>query len=126
LRLALRLREAWQSRVVNAAEFAVEVGCLHVEVSERGHGARIFGSPVAPGPGQQLRAAVVDARGHAIAVELDLVHPLRSRRWLLDRLGKLWRDEARQGRVSPRRARFEGLRGRTLDDTRHLGNPNDA
>ena len=75
-----------------------------------------------PGPGQKLHAAIVDARGHAIAVELDLVHPLRPRGRLLDRLGKLRRDEARKGRVAARRPGLEGLRGRTLDDTRHGSN----
>jgi hypothetical protein len=70
-----------------------------------------------------LRAAVVDARGHAIAVELDLMHPLRPRRRLLDRLGKL--RGTKIGRVAPRRDRLdltvcEGERLTTRDTT---GNP---
>ena len=98
------------------------IGGLHVQVRERRDGARIFGGPVEPGPGQELHAAVVDARGHAIAVQLDLVHPLRPRRRLLDRLGKLRRDELRKGSIAARRTGLDGLRGRTLDDTRHSWN----
>jgi hypothetical protein len=37
--------------------------------------------------------AVVDARGHRIAVWLYLVHPPRPPPWLLDRLGTPRRDE---------------------------------
>jgi hypothetical protein len=33
---------ARQSDVVNAAKFAIDVGCLHVDVRERSDGARIF------------------------------------------------------------------------------------
>ena len=95
------------------------IGGLHVQVRERCDGAWIFVGPVEPGPGQELHAAIVDARGHTIAVELDLVHPLRPRRRLLDRLGKLRRDELRKGDASARRTGLDGLRGRTLDDTRH-------
>ena len=80
----LGLGEARQAGVVDAAELAVEISGLHVEVGERGDGARIFVGPVEPGPGQQLHPAVVDARGHAKAVELDLVHPLRPGGRLLD------------------------------------------
>ena len=46
---------------------------------------------------QELRATVVDARGHAKAVEFYFMQPLRSRRSLLDQLGKLRRDEAWKG-----------------------------
>jgi hypothetical protein len=42
---------------------------------------------------RELNAAVVDARGHAKAVEFDFVDPLRTGGRLLDRLGKLGRDE---------------------------------
>jgi hypothetical protein len=58
----LRLGEARQTSVVDATEFAVDVGGLYVQVRECGDGARIFGSPVEPGPGQKLHAAVVDPR----------------------------------------------------------------
>ena len=91
----LGVGEARQSSLVDAAEFAVEIGGLDVQVRERRDGAWIFVGPVEPGPSQQLHAAVVDARGHAIAVQLDFVQPLRPRRRLLDRLGKLRRDEVR-------------------------------
>ena len=73
----LGVGEARQAGLVDAAEFAVDIGGLHVQIRERRDGARIFGSPVEAGPGQQLHTAVVDARGHTIAVQLDLVQPLR-------------------------------------------------
>ena len=78
VRRRLRLRKTWQSSVINAAEFAVDVGGLHVEVRKRGDCARVLGCPVQSGPGQKLHAAIVDARGHTIAVELDLMQPLRT------------------------------------------------
>src|SRR5262245_57464943 len=53
----LGLSKAWQAGRVDAAELAVDVGGLHVHVRE----GRIFVSPVEPGPGQELRAAIVDA-----------------------------------------------------------------
>src|SRR5258708_22316686 len=61
--------EAWQSSLVDAAELAVKIGGLHSEVRKRGDDARIFVSPVKPGPCEKLRAAIFDARGHAIAVD---------------------------------------------------------
>ena len=47
-------------------------------------------------PGQELHAAVVDPRGHAEAVELYFVDPLRPRGRLLDGLRKLRRDKGRK------------------------------
>ena len=73
----LRLRKAWQSGVVDAAKLAIDLGGLHFEICESGDGAWIFVSPVEPGPGQELRTASVDPRGHTIAVELDFMQPLR-------------------------------------------------
>ena len=46
----LGLREARQSGVVDAAEFAVEIGGLDVQARQRREGARIFVGPVEPGP----------------------------------------------------------------------------
>ena len=56
---------------------------------------------------------MVDAHGHAKAVEFYFIQPLRSRRSLLDWLGKLRRDEARKGRVASAcaSARPTGLNG---------------
>jgi hypothetical protein len=68
---------------------------------------------------------VVDAGGHAKAVQFDFMQPLRPGRRFLDRQGKLRRNEARKGRValaSARRTGLESLRARTLDDTRHDAN----
>src|ERR1700722_13989703 len=118
----LGLREARQSRLVDAAKLAVDIGCLYVQVREGGNGAWIFGGPVQARSGQELHAAVIDARGHTVAVELDLMDPLRPRRGLLNRPGKLGRDELRKGHVAARPTGFDGLRGRTLGDTRHAGN----
>ena len=117
----LRLGEAWQSGIVDAAKLAVDVGGLHVQVRECCDGAWIFVGPIEPGPSQKLNAAVVDARGHAEAVEFDFMQPLRARGRLLDRLEKLGRDEARKGNPSARSTGLDGLRGRTLDDARHDG-----
>ena len=105
----LGMGEARQPGLVDAAELAVEIGRLHVHVGERCDGARVFGGPVEAGPGEQLYAAIVEARGHAIAVQLYFMHPLRPRRRLLDRLGKLERDELREGNASAGGARFDGL-----------------
>ena len=41
--------------LVDAAEFAVDVGVLHVEVRERRDGALIFVGPVEAGARQELR-----------------------------------------------------------------------
>ena len=54
-----------------------EIGGLHFQVYERCDDAWIFMGPAEPGSGQQLRTAVVDPRGHAVAVELYFVQPLR-------------------------------------------------
>jgi hypothetical protein len=117
----LSMGEAWQPLFIDATQLAVDIGGLHVQARERCNGAWIFGGPIEPGPRQQLNAAV-DARGHAIAVELDLVHPLCARRRLLDQLGKLRRDEGGKRGNLARRTGLDGLAGRTLDNTRHAEN----
>ena len=76
----LGLRKARQIIVANPAQFAVEIGRLRRELYQRGDHARKFAGPVEPGPREQLRPSALDARGHAEAVELDLVDPLRPRR----------------------------------------------
>ena len=58
----LSLSKTRQPGIVDAAEFAVKIGGLHIQVRKRGDDARIFGRPVEPGPGQQLRMAIVDTR----------------------------------------------------------------
>ena len=70
------LGEARQTSVVDATEFAVDVGGLHIWVRERCDGAWIFGGPIQAGSGQELKA-VVDARSHAKAVKFNFVDPLR-------------------------------------------------
>ena len=55
--------------------------------------------PVQPLARAQRRLAVLDAQLHAIAVELDLMHPARAGRRPLDQLG---RAAARRSRASPR------------------------
>ena len=74
---ALRLGEARQSGVVDAAELAVEICGLHPDVGERRNGARIFVGPVKPGASQKLHSAVIDPRGHAKAVQFNFMQPLR-------------------------------------------------
>ena len=83
--LAARVWAKLGSPASSPTKLAIDVSGLYLEVRKRGDDARIFGRPVEPGPGQQLRMAIVDARGHTIAVELDLMQPLRPRRRLLDR-----------------------------------------
>jgi hypothetical protein len=96
----LCLGEARQASVVDATEFAVDVGGLHIQVRERRDDAWIFVSPVESGPGQELHAAIVDPRCYAKPVQFYFVHPLRPRGRLLDRLGKLRRDEMRKWDVA--------------------------
>jgi hypothetical protein len=122
VRGGLGVGEARQSSVVDPAEFAIEIGGLHVHAGERCNGARILGRPVEAGPGQELNAAIVDASSHAKGVELDFMHPLRPRGRFLNGLGKLRRDELRKRSVAARRARLDALRGGTLDHTRHDAN----
>ena len=73
----LGLRKARQSVVANAAQFAVEVSGLGPHLREGGNDARIFVAPIEARPRQQLHSPALDARGHAKAVELDLMEPLR-------------------------------------------------
>jgi hypothetical protein len=56
-------------------------------------------------------APLVDPRGHTIAVQLYLVHPLWPRGWLLDQLGELRRDELRERDASTRGADLDDLGG---------------
>jgi hypothetical protein len=63
--------------VVDAAEFAVEIGGPQVDVGEGPNGAGILVCPVEPGPGEELHAAVVDPRGHAKAVQFDLMAAIK-------------------------------------------------
>ena len=91
--------EARQSRVVDPAEFAIKIGCLHVQLRHGRDDVWIFMGPVEPRASQQLRTTIVDAGGNALAVQLYVVQPLRPRRWLLDELGELRRDELRKGSV---------------------------
>jgi hypothetical protein len=60
------------------------------------------------------------------AIEFYFMQPLRSRRSLLDQLGKPRRDETWKGRVasgcaSARRTGLDGPGGRAIDDTRNAG-----
>jgi hypothetical protein len=55
--------------------------------------------------------AVVDPRGHTVAVEFYLIQPLRPRRRLLDGLGKLRSDEGRKRDAAARWAWLDGPRG---------------
>ena len=64
----LGVSKSWQASLINAAEFAIEISGLDVQVRERCDGAWILVGPVEPGPSQQLHAPVVDAGRHAIAV----------------------------------------------------------
>jgi hypothetical protein len=73
-------------------------------------------------------STLIDARGHAKAVQFYFMQPLRCRRRLLDGLGKPRRDEARKRPIALvlASARGTGLGGRggTPDDTRHGANLN--
>ena len=106
---SLGLGKARQSGLVDPAELAVDIGGLRLHIRRAPRWRRIFGGPIEAGSGEELHTAVVDARGHAKAVQFDLVHPLRACGGLLDRLGKLWRDEA--GRGMPRCDRVDFTSG---------------
>jgi hypothetical protein len=56
----------------------------------------MFVRPVEPGAGQKVHRAAIEARMHAVAVELDFVQPVRPIRRLVDELGELWLDPLRQ------------------------------
>ena len=58
----LRLGEAWQSTIIEAAEFAVEIGGLRLHVRKRFDDAWLFACPVEPGPGSGAAHGVPDAR----------------------------------------------------------------
>jgi len=70
--------------------------------------------PVEPGTGEQPHGAVIEARMHAIAVELDFVQPAGPLGRLTDKLGELgpypFRKSGRGGaaaRYRPRHAESE-------------------
>jgi hypothetical protein len=73
----LRPGEAGQTGLVDAAEFAVDVGGFHRHLGQRRDDARIFAGPVEASSGEQLNPTIVDARRHAESVQFDFVHPLR-------------------------------------------------
>jgi hypothetical protein len=87
--------EARQACVIDTAEFAVEMGGPRLHIRKCRYRAWIFLAPVEPGPSQELRAAIVDARGHAKAVQLYLMQRRWARRgphcrhWLSRCLGRL-------------------------------------
>jgi hypothetical protein len=60
--------------------------------------------PVEPGAGQQAHGAAIEARMHAVAVELDFVEPLIAFRRRVDKLGELRPDPLRPERPSRRPA----------------------
>jgi hypothetical protein len=90
----------------DATELAVEIGLAR---AERRHGrgdGRIFIGPVEPGAGQRPDGAVIEARMHAVAVELDFVQPIRPVGRFLHEFGQLLRDPFRRTRrIGARRAR---------------------
>ena len=73
----LRLRKAGQAILANAAQLAVEISCLRTDLRQLGDDARILVGPIEARPREQSRPAALDSRGHAKAVQLDLVEPLR-------------------------------------------------
>ena len=94
----LGVGKARQSGIVDAAQFPVEVGGFRLHIRERRECAWIFVAPIKPGPGEELRAAMVEARRHAKAVQFYFVQPPRPRRRFRDRLAKLRRNESGKGR----------------------------
>ncbi len=72
----LRLREAWQSGVVDATKLAIDIGGLHVDTCKRSDGARIFVRPVKPGPRQQLNTSTRLVEEHGDAKLTDLLQTL--------------------------------------------------
>jgi hypothetical protein len=84
-----------------AAQLAVEIGLAR---PERRHGIgdrRIFVCPVEPGSRQQPRGTAIEARMHAVAVELDFVQPIQPVRRRVDELGQLRPDPFRHSGAGP-------------------------
>ena len=69
---------------------------LEPELLQRGGDARKPRGPVEPLAREQLDLAAVDARLHAVAVVLDLVHPFRAARRLVGLLRQARLEEGRQ------------------------------
>ena len=89
----------------DAAELAVEISLARPE-QRQGSGDRgIFMRPVEPGAGQQPDRAAIEARVHAVGVELDFVQPVRSFRRVLHELRQLRPNPFRQGGLGPPRCR---------------------
>jgi hypothetical protein len=66
----LNLSEARQAEFVDAAELAVQIRGLGLDVREGGDRGRTLGGPVEPGSGQKLHPASIYACGRAIAPSL--------------------------------------------------------
>src|SRR5271166_5677341 len=76
----------------HAAKLAVEIGRFHRKLRESRSGRRIFGRPVEAGSCEELNLSASDARGHPVAVKLDLVDPIGAGRRLLDKFRELRRN----------------------------------
>jgi hypothetical protein len=84
----------------HAAEFAVEIGLPGADRCDGRGDRRIFVCPIETGAGDQPYAAAIEARVHAIAVELDFVEPAGPIRRCVDKLRELRLDPLRQsGRI---------------------------
>jgi hypothetical protein len=94
------LDQAERGRAVgpHTAQLPVEIGLPCGERRNRRGDCRIFMRPVEPRAGQQPDSAPVEARMHPVAVEFDLMEPLRAFRRLVDQFGELRFDPGRQRR----------------------------
>jgi hypothetical protein len=91
----------------HAAQFAVEIGLAGAERRDGLSDRRIFVRPLEPGARQKAHGAAIEARMHAVAVELDFVEPLIAFRRRADQLGELGPDPLRQSRrLGARPARY--------------------
>jgi hypothetical protein len=64
----------------HAAKLSVDIGGLDLELGECGCSRRIFLRPIEAGAGEEPDFALVDPGRHPVAVEFDLMHPLRAAR----------------------------------------------
>jgi hypothetical protein len=105
--------ETRQSGLIDAAELAM--------FASPATALRYFSDQSSPVRVSSCTRPLSKRAAMAKAVQLDFVQPLRARRRLLDRLRKLRRNEPRKRDASARWSGLDGLRGRTVDETRHAG-----
>lgn len=84
----------------HSAKFAVEISLRYRQLFSSVNDRWVFAGLIEPSVRQQLHASAVKARVHPVAVEFDLVQPLRAGWWLFDQFAELRLHECRKRRSS--------------------------